>query len=74
MRIIVKRAKGGWTWAFVAKNGKQTANNEVFATRYNAKRAAKAVVGAILRGYVPRPAVVWDEEGDVLTFGNRGVQ
>lgn len=51
MKIIVRKARGGWTWAFVASNGRQTANNEVFATRYNAKRAALAVVRAVARAH-----------------------
>lgn len=62
MRIEVRKARGGWTWAFIARNGKQTANNEVFASRGNAIRAAKAVVGGLLRWYIPGAKVSWSTE------------
>lgn len=51
MKIVLRCARSGWTWSFVARNGRQTANNEVFATRYNAKRAALAVVRAVVRAH-----------------------
>jgi len=50
MRIEIRPAKRGlFTWAFVEANGKQTANNETFASRSNAIRAVKAHVDRIAR-------------------------
>jgi uncharacterized protein YegP (UPF0339 family) len=50
MRIEIRPAKKGqFTWAFVETNGKQTANNEPFASRGNAIRAVKAHVDRIAR-------------------------
>lgn len=49
MRIEIRSANRGFTWALVARNGKQTANNEVFANQSGATRAAKAVVASIVR-------------------------
>jgi hypothetical protein len=76
MKIIVRPARDGWIWAFVSSNGKQTANNEVFATRYNAIRAAKAVVTSVLRRYDPRAYIEWKQvDGDkrvTLTFRRIG--
>lgn len=59
MKIEIRMARSGWTWAIVAKNGKQTANNEVFASRSNAIRAAKAVVAGIVRKVSPQTRLVW---------------
>lgn len=57
MKIVVRAANRGWTWAFVARNGKQVANNEVFASRSNAVRAAVSVARAIVRAAVPGATV-----------------
>lgn len=70
MKIEIRAANRGFTWAFVASNGKQTANNEVFATRASAKRAAKAVIAAVLRGARATAVFRWvetDKDG-VLTL------
>lgn len=63
MKIEIRAANRGWTWAIVAPNGRQIANNEVFASVSNAKRAAKGVVAAIIRRFMAgiRPRIVWSE-------------
>lgn len=70
MKIIVRQARDGWIWAFVAPNGKQTANNEVFATKANARRAAKAVVTSIVREYTRwrDPPILWTDHTRDKTF------
>ena len=76
MNIVIQEGKGGWRWAFVARNGKQTANNETHPNKQNAIRAAKAVVTAVLRGYEPQAYIEWRKEegaaGTLLTFRRIG--
>lgn len=76
MKIEILHGAGGWRWAFVARNGKQTANNETHPSRANAIRAAKAVVTSVLRGYDTRAYIEWakhDEDGVlVLTYRRIG--
>lgn len=78
MKILIRKGKGGWRWAFVAKNGRQTANNETHPTRYNAIRAAKAVVRSVARCWTPWPDIVWSQEetaeGLVLTCRGGGAR
>lgn len=61
MKIIVQSGKGGWRWAFVASNGKQTANNETHPTKANAIRAAKAVVASVLKAWEGKPVIRWEK-------------
>ena len=79
MKIIVRKGRGGWRWAFVARNGRQIANNETHPTRGNAMRAAKGVVSGILGAWQYRPRIVWtaikEEDGvTALYFGPDLVQ
>lgn len=66
MKIEVRTANRGWTWAIVARNGRQIANNEVFASRSNAERAAKSVVRSIIAPFSAKPRIEWkrDERPD----------
>lgn len=69
MHIEIREGKGGWRWAFVARNGKQTANNETHPSKSNAIRAAKAVVTSVLRAYDPRAYIEWTKrEQDAVTY------
>lgn len=68
MKIVIQQGRGGWRWARVARNGKQTANNETHPTKANAIRAAKADVVAVIRGYDPQAYLEWrKQEADGVT-------
>lgn len=64
MHIEVSPTKGGqFKWHFISRNGKITANNELFPSRAHAIRAAKAVVNSVARKLVLmiKPPVVFKQ-------------
>jgi len=50
MKIHIYKAKDGWRWRAVARNGKITADSgEAYTRDFDAKRARSAFVRAIVR-------------------------